>query len=202
MHSKPGQNLAALPAPWDAILSCRTSECLKLNIVKTSLCLFWFPSPLCKLSSSVYGPFLFWGHWLTNRQKSGSGKRNDSSKELCHPFLASRGGRDTSKNKKRDRERDRHIERVNRWDKGQSTMVFRQTHWERQSPRTAQSTGPFSIFKVNWDNENLLSKHKVSRPQTGLREKTNINYPHLDSHINTVHFYLRAIALNYALRKL
>lgn len=56
-------------------------------------------------------------------------------------------------------------------------MVFRQAHWERQSPRTAQSTGPFRIFKVNWDNENPFSKHKVSRPQTGPREKnTNIYY--------------------------
>lgn len=104
LHSKPGENLAALHAHQDTILACITSECLKLNIVKLWLLLFGFPSLLCELSSSVYGPFLFWGHLLTNRQKSGSGKRNDSSKELCHPFLVSRGGRDTSQNKKRDRE--------------------------------------------------------------------------------------------------
>lgn len=59
-------------------------------------------------------------------------------------------------------------------------MVFRQTHWERQSPRTAQSTGPFRSFKVNWDNENLLSIQYVSRPQTGPREKNiTVYYPDL-----------------------
>lgn len=183
LHSKPGENLTALSTHWDAILPRRTSKCLKLNIVKKHCSAHSdFLPLLCELSSSFYGPFLFWGHWLTNRQKSGSGKRNDSSKELCHPFLVSRGSRDTSQNKKRDRSRERENERdrkrVNRWDRGWGTMVFRQAHWERQSPRTTQSTGPF--FEVNRDNENPLSKHHVSRPQSGPREKnTNIDYSHL-----------------------